>query len=207
VTASNAVLRAMVNPNGKAATAWFEWGVSPDLTNTTAQVDIGSGNGLRSVELPASWVADGQPCFFRVVASNSLGAVRGGVQVCGLGRTVVAWGYNSYGQTNVPAGLSNIVTVAGGLSHSLALREDGKVVAWGYNQYGQTNVPPGLDNVVAIGGGGSHSLALRSDGTVVAWGQNTSGQTNVPPGRGKVIAIAAGGSHSLALQSDGTVVA
>ena len=34
---------------------------------------------------------------------------------------MVAWGNNSYGQTSVPAGLSNVVAVAAGISHSLAL--------------------------------------------------------------------------------------
>ena len=207
VSASNAVLRAMVNPNGKAATVWFEWGTSPDLTNATGTANLGSGIGLVPAGLPVNWSIGGQPCFYRVAASNSLGVVRGGVQMCGLGRTVVVWGLNHYGQTNMPAGLSNVVAVAGGGSHSLALRSDGKVVAWGYNQYGQTNVPPALENVVAVSGGTYHSLALRNDGMVAAWGQNTSGQTNVPAGLGGVVAIAAGGSHSVALQSDGTVVA
>src|SRR5438128_2215120 len=63
--------------------------------------------------------------------------------------TVVAWG-NS--QTNVPAGLTNIIAIACG-SHSLALRADGTVVAWGDNSSGQANVPAGLTNVVAIAGG------------------------------------------------------
>ena len=67
--------------------------------------------------------------------------------------TVVAWGYNYYGQTNVPSGLTNVVAIAGGYYHSLALKSDGTVVAWGYNDYGQTNVPSGLTNVVAIAGG------------------------------------------------------
>jgi alpha-tubulin suppressor-like RCC1 family protein len=63
---------------------------------------------------------------------------------------VVAWGDNSAGQTNVPAGLSNVVAVAAGGFHSLALKNDGSVVAWGDNTAGQTSVPVGLTNVVAI---------------------------------------------------------
>jgi hypothetical protein len=121
--------------------------------------------------------------------------------------TVVAWGGNLQGQTNVPAGLTAIAAVATGSSHSLALRSNGTVVAWGLNANGQTNVPAGLNNVATIAGGGNHSLALRSNGTVVAWGLNTSGQTNVPAGLNNVIAIAAGGSHSVALRNNGTVVA
>ncbi len=74
--------------------------------------------------------------------------------------TVVAWGYNAFGQTNVPSGMTNVTAIAGGGSHSLALQSDGTVVAWGYNAFGQANVPSGMTNVTAIAGGGVHSLAL-----------------------------------------------
>ena len=86
--------------------------------------------------------------------------------------TVVGWGDNSYGQTNIPAGLTNVVAIAAGDYHSLALKADGTVVGWGDNSYGQTNIPAGLTNVVAIAAGGYHSLALKADGTVVGWGDN-----------------------------------
>ena len=119
---------------------------------------------------------------------------------------VVAWGRNDSGQTNVPPGLSNVVAIAGGGAHSLALQNNGTVVAWGNNDFGQTNVPPGLSNVVAIAGGSYHSLALQNNGTVVAWGDNGFGQTNVPLGLSNVVAIAGGSYHSLALQNNGTVV-
>ena len=113
----------------------------------------------------------------------------------------------NYGQSKIPGGLSNVVAIAGGGLHSLALKADGTVVAWGKNNLGQTNVPSGLTNVVAIAAGTDHSLALRADGTVVAWGSNSGGQTNVPTGLSNVIAIAAGSFFSLALKSDGTVAA
>ena len=35
--------------------------------------------------------------------------------------TVVAWGYNYYGQTSVPAGLSGVTAIAAGYSHTVAL--------------------------------------------------------------------------------------
>ena len=64
------------------------------------------------------------------------------------------------GQTTVPGGLSNVVAIAAGGYHSLALKSDGTVVGWGDNGYGQTTVPAGLSNVAAIAAGGYHSLAL-----------------------------------------------
>jgi subtilase family serine protease len=113
---------------------------------------------------------------------------------------VVAWGNNDYHQTNVPSGLTNVVAIAAGQNHSLALKGDGTVVAWGDNRYyGQINVPSGLTNVVAIAGGGYHSLALKGNGTVVAWGDNDYHQINVPLGLTNVVAIAGGRMHSLAL--------
>jgi len=120
--------------------------------------------------------------------------------------TVLAWGGNTFGQTNVPAGLSNVTDIAAGYYHSVVLRRDGTVVAWGRNTDGETNVPPGLSNVVALSAGCHHNLALRSDGTVVAWGRNSSGETNVPMGLSNVAFVAAGCSHSLALKDNGLIV-
>jgi hypothetical protein len=50
--------------------------------------------------------------------------------------TVVAWGGNAFGESNVPAGLTNVVQVGGGENFSLALKSDGTVVAWGVNGSG-----------------------------------------------------------------------
>jgi hypothetical protein len=144
--------------------------------------------------------------------------------------TVAAWGAGTnnsgsnphYGQSAVPAGLSNVVAIAAGAYHSLALRTDGTVAAWGAGttntglnpDYGQSQVPAGLSNVVAIAGGSYHSLALKADGTMVAWGAgiaNTGsspdyGQSQLPGGLSNVVAIAAGAYHSLGLVADGTLL-
>ena len=129
--------------------------------------------------------------------------------------TVVAWGWNESGQTNVPVGLSGVVAIAAGTYHTVALKQDGTVVAWGGNSDGQTTVPAGLSGVVAIAAGYVHTVALKSDGTVVAWGAGTTstgvypeyGQSTVTVGLSGVTAIAAGAYHTVALKSDGTVVA
>jgi len=120
--------------------------------------------------------------------------------------TLLAWGLNDSGETNIPAGLSNVVAIAAGSAHNLALLSDGTVFAWGLDNYGQTDVPAGLSNVVAIAAGGWHSLALKRDGTVVAWGAGTGSNSNVDYGQDivpvnltNVIQIAAGDLNSLAL--------
>ena len=109
------------------------------------------------------------------------------------------------GQTDAPPGLSNIVAIAAGGNHSLALTGGGEVVAWGLNTSGQATVPGGLTNIVAIAAGTNHSVALRGDGRVITWGDNSLGQCAVPPTLSNVVAIAAGASFNLALLSSGRV--
>jgi hypothetical protein len=118
---------------------------------------------------------------------------------------VVGWGDNGEGQTDVPAGLSNVVAVAAGCNHSLALTAEGQVIGWGWNGQGQTDVPSALSNAVAIAAGGSHSLALSAHGQVVGWGYNSWGQATIPSGLSNVVAIAAGDDFSLALTAEGRV--
>ena len=49
--------------------------------------------------------------------------------------SIVAWGWNEYGQCNVPAPNSGFVAVAAGENHSLGLKADGSIAAWGDNVY------------------------------------------------------------------------
>ncbi|MFA7158846.1 MAG: hypothetical protein WC299_06035 [Kiritimatiellia bacterium] len=124
--------------------------------------------------------------------------------------TVWAWGDNSAGQlgngttTAVSAPvqvlgpgakgfLTDIIAIAAGTRHNLALRKDGTVWAWGSNSAGQlgdgtmrnslapvqVNDVDGngfLTDVRSISAGTASSLALIGDGTVRAWGNNSFGQ-------------------------------
>jgi len=96
--------------------------------------------------------------------------------------SVIAWGRNEYGQASIPASATNVVAIAAGYGHSLALKADGTVVAWGNNWAGQLNIPDSATNVIAIAAGGSHCLALKADGSVIAWGYNNDGQIEIPAG-------------------------
>ncbi len=111
------------------------------------------------------------------------------------------------GINNVPPGTTNVLAVAVGEYHALALRADGTVVGWGSDSFGQATAPIGLTNAIAIAAGQFHSLALKADGTVIGWGRNDYDQTSIPAEATNSVAIAAGGSHSLVLRADGTVVA
>ncbi len=117
------------------------------------------------------------------------------------------WGDSSWGQTIAVPAVSNVIALASGSWHNLALRANGSVVAWGNDYSGQCAVPATLTDALAIAAGGYHSLALRANGTVLAWGNNDYGQTNVPAGLKPVIGVAAGAWHCLALLADGTVMA
>ncbi|MSN27333.1 MAG: DUF1566 domain-containing protein [Geobacter sp.] len=126
--------------------------------------------------------------------------------------TVVAWGDNSYGQTAVPTGLSDVKAVAAGTWHTVALKYDGTVAAWGDDGYAQAMVPAELSGVIAVSSGGHHVVALKNDGTVVTWGTYSypgGGQLQIPTpsGLSNVIAVSSSEYHTVALKGDGTVVA
>lgn len=127
-------------------------------------------------------------------------------------------------------GLSDVVAVAGGSDHSLALLKDGTIRGWGNNKYGQvgdgttTNrktpvAVAGVRNAVAIAAGSEISAAVLADGRVMAWGFGNSALgrktfTRDAPhptpafveGATGVRAVAAGSIHMVALTTGGTVI-
>jgi hypothetical protein len=84
---------------------------------------------------------------------------------------VVAWGNNAVGQTNVPAGLRDIMAIAAGGSHAVALRSSyrfGGFVA-------PVNAPPIVNTLKASAGvpvtfslGGNKGLAIFAQGYPVS---------------------------------------
>jgi formylglycine-generating enzyme required for sulfatase activity len=118
---------------------------------------------------------------------------------------VRCWGSNGDGACNTPADLGPCSSVAGGYSHTIALRSDGGVRCWGYNSYGQCDTPADLGACSSIAGGYGHTIALRSDGGVRCWGYNDRGQCNTPANLGACSSIAGGGYHTIALRIDGGV--
>ncbi len=153
---------------------------------------------------------------------------------------VTGWGQNAFGQMGAEDNelhkdadgayylyINDIVQLAAGLNHTVALKKDGTVWSWGSNAYGQLGdgstiwsrkypvQVKGLSNVEKVAASRFHSLALKKDGTVWAWGSNMNnqlgrtGEQSVTPqqvaGLSDIVQIAAGYRFSLALKKDGTV--
>src|SRR5512136_247400 len=102
----------------------------------------------------------------KAIRKGAAGLALATVALLGVGAAIaqdgaiVGWG----SQVVVPQSeLTDLVAVAGGGHHSLALKADGSVVAWGWNAYGQCNVPSPNSGFVAVAGGGEHSVGLKAD--------------------------------------------
>jgi alpha-tubulin suppressor-like RCC1 family protein len=154
-------------------------------------------------------VQPAQSGFYRVLVANEYGSLASTsrVSVFGPPSAVVAWGDNSEGQTAVPTNLNDVVAIAGGDYHTLALRNSGVLLAWGYNGSGQSSVPSNTLRFVTVAAGAEHNLAVTEAGDVAAWGRNDFGQCTVPSNATPAVSVAAGDSHSLTLRSSGTVAA
>jgi alpha-tubulin suppressor-like RCC1 family protein len=103
--------------------------------------------------------------------------------------------YQVHGLDNVGY-LTDVVDVAAGQHHTLALKSDGTVYAWGGNGYGQLGIHSNDDHtvpyqvhgpndmgylfgIIKVAAGDYFSLALRDDGTVWAWGRGYDGQLGI----------------------------
>jgi hypothetical protein len=77
VATSAATLTAAVNPHGANTTSKFEWGTSSSLASSTPTAGAGSGTRSLTVSARIAGLAAGKRYYYRIVASNSLGTVRG----------------------------------------------------------------------------------------------------------------------------------
>ena len=118
-----------------------------------------------------------------------------------------AWGSNTYGQCDIPAGLGVVTQISAGARHTLALKTDGTIVAWGTNNEGECDVPAGIGDVSHIAAGQYHAVAIKADGSLEAWGSNGNGQRDLPAGIGIVTHLSANHIHTVAIKADGSVAA
>lgn len=195
----------------------FDYTLTSDMfwlgtSNTTAQLEAGSATthviqaSSRGLH-PRAYI--GRVTVSAPLASNTPQRVTVNLILSRIPHPAVAigWGDNGQGQIDIPSNLTNVISIAGGQGHSMALSSNGTVEAWGDDTYGQATPPSGLSNIVAIASGGYHSLALRSNGTLSAWGWNSFNQTSLPAGLSNVVEIGAGGFYSMAIRATGTVTA
>ncbi|MET9225498.1 PKD domain-containing protein [Lentzea sp. NPDC003310] len=162
----------------------------------------------RTAEFTHSFTTAGHYVVTLTIAKGSRTAQSSRQFSVGRG-AVKAWGHEDAAlQIDVPQeARSGVVAIDAGLSHSVALKADGRVIAWGDNTFDQLKVPSqALSGVIAISAGGDHSLALKDDGSVVAWGSNDVGETTVPAEAHDLIAVSAGPGYSVALRNDGRVI-
>ncbi|MEY5024961.1 MAG: hypothetical protein RLZZ244_489, partial [Verrucomicrobiota bacterium] len=123
-----------------------------------------------------------------------------------------------------------VIAIAAGDSHVLALKGDGTVSSWGSNTYRQVGAASGAsayatrmevtqitEKVRSIAAGQFHSVAVGVSGTVWTWGRNESGQLGdgtttarltayASSGVPGVSALGAGKQTTLFLKSDGSLV-
>jgi hypothetical protein len=144
-----------------------------------------------------------------VVASDSEGSVTSRVATVTVENypypaTVLAWGDNSYGETNLPVGETNIVALAAGEYQTIFLRQDGTL-----GDFGDELLSPAtystLPRVASVANEYFFGMALQTNGTPVTFGvTGLSGASDVPASVTNAVAIAIGVPR-LAIKDDGTV--
>ncbi|MGV3756710.1 MAG: ice-binding family protein [Verrucomicrobiota bacterium] len=190
--------------SGGAKAANVFWQVGSSATIAANSVFKGTIMAAQSITMGTGAALEGRALALNaaVTLAANIITVPAPANVAG---TVVAWGRNANGQTNVPAGLSLVTAITAGEQFTAALKSDGTVLAWGDNTFGQRTIPEDLSAVTAIAAGQYHTVALKADGTVAAWGNNNHGQVTVPLTLNGVKAIAAGQWHTVVLKNDGSV--
>lgn len=142
------------------------------------QLDLGANQNLVGIEAgqyhTLGWNADGEVVL--AVGSNDFGQlnVPEGLVVQKVSSSlhnmaltpdggVVCWGYNEYGQCDVPEFTQPVVDVAASKRSSLALLEDGSLVIWG-----RLNHIEPIDSAVAISGNMTEDYfaILNQDGRI-----------------------------------------
>lgn len=208
------------------------WGVNPEgkLTaplNLRNVVAIGCGDyhSLAIVDdgliagVPFAWGDNGDGRAAVPGGLSGLVSIEGGSNSSiGLRRdgTLVEWGF----PRTSPTYATNLVAIALGDHHRLALTSEGRVISWPTDWSG-AKVPNDLPRAIAVAAGGNHSVALVSDGvTNPNWATAQAqvvngfvvGVTVINPGRGytepPLVLIRGGngtGATAVATIADGAV--
>ena len=156
--------------------------------------------------------------------------------------TLWLWGSNAYGALGDGSSIvhrsspiqtvasgTNWKQVAGGASHTAAIKTDGTLWTWGRNTNGQlgdnsithrsspVQTVAGGTNWKLVAGGYYHTAAIKTDGTLWTWGRNLQGQLgdNSIAHRSSPVQTVSGGTnwklvesgdyHTAAIKTDGTL--
>jgi hypothetical protein len=186
---------------------------SDDLEIIQAPVPLGSVDVKSLPEEPSNQLQlpDSFPLPIR-----KPGLASGSKHIVGLNSdgTVIAAGFNSYGQCNVGE-WTDIVQISAGGSHTVGLKSDGTVICAGDNHYGQCEAQPtsrnvgGWSNIIQVTSGLYHTVGLKSNGTIFTTGSNAYGQCSETKGKGwtNLVQVSAGDYFTMGLKANGTVVA
>jgi len=80
VAQTSALLNGTVNPNGLAATVYFQWGPTVGFGNSTPSLTIGSGYTVDNISQGLPGLLPNTQYYFRIVATSSAGTVMGQAQ-------------------------------------------------------------------------------------------------------------------------------
>ena len=155
--------------------------------------------------------------------------------------TLWTWGYNVVGQLGINTSGTDILTpvttfvggsnwkqVAGGSTHTAAIKTDGTLWTWGDNSSGELGINNtsnrsipvttfvGGSNWKQVDGGTNHTVAIKTDGTLLIWGGNSYSQLGInlsaaSNGRTTPVTtfaggtnwkqVACGGNHTVAIKT------
>ena len=119
-------------------------------------------------------------------------------------RRLHMWGFDGYGQLDVPKALPPVVDVGVGMFCVVALDVFGKLHAWGSPEHGETDFGDGLPPFAAISVSAYQTVARTADGQIFAWGNtNQGGQQGVPSDLPRVSKHITGSYIVSALDGDG----
>ena len=178
--------------------------VPPDVDEVTvAYLAADAADSVSVSPLDASDGVDGSPGHQVALTTNTgfVSVAAGDNHSCGVtvAGVVRCWGYNTFGELNVPVG--TFASVSAGFLYSCGVRTDSTVVCWGDDFFGQLRAPSG--SFASVSAGGGHACGLTTAGAARCWGYNFSGQSRPPSGT--FTAVAAGANHSCGVTAAGSL--
>jgi hypothetical protein len=113
VSGTSATLNGTVDPNGRPATWYFEYGTTTAYGSRTPMQNAGSGASATAVSAPVSGLATGRVFHVRLVATSDAGTTRGNDQSFSLGSVPAATTSSAVAVSSSSATLRGVVDPGG----------------------------------------------------------------------------------------------